>query len=589
MGFELDRKTRQQLGYKLIDRINDFFESLPDRKLQLPSEARTFGPLTASMPELGDDAGRVLDDLCRDLVEQGFHVPAANYFGLMNPTPTYMAVMAEALVAALNPQLASMARSQLASKIENETVRWIGERVGWNVPFDGTFTSGGNEANFSALALALAKYFPSSIDNGVASIGAQPVVYASGEAHHSLDKSVGLLGLGRKALRRIPINERVQLDPWLLEQQIHADRSAGHRPFCVVATAGTTNSGAIDDIVARADICDKHRLWLHLDGAYGAAAIFSDKHRALVAGIERTDSVTIDPHKWLAMPFAAGVVLTRHPQTLRDAFEISTPYMPKIAGAALTDNFKVSTQWSRRMNSLKFYLTLRVHGRGLRGIDRPPTRSRKESRCLVRAFGAFRDGGSASAADSQFPTARHTGRRTRSRPRASGGGSDARRATLDLADLRQRTQRAAHDDHQLPHHRRACREAADGPRPGSCLREGGRRTITANFFISAEDCSIHSSDLALCCHSATFPAGAWWFAYHPLFSLRLDCDNASRCRCPTPRSANIPSTIQTSKASARWPYVSCFFRCGNKLLNGNIACGCCFCPRPAVHCAHSSS
>lgn len=363
MGFELDRQTRQQLGYKLIDRIDEFFESLPTRKVQLPAGERTFGSLTDRMPEFGDDAGRVLDDLCSELVEKGFHVPAANYFGLMNPTPTYMAVLAEALVAALNPQLASLARSQLASKIENETVRWIGERIGWNSPFDGTFTSGGNEANFSALALALAKHFPGSIENGVASIGAQPVVYASAEAHHSLDKSVGLLGLGRKALRRIPITDRVQLDPRLLREQIEADRSTGYRPFCIVATAGTTNSGAIDDIPALADICEKYNLWLHLDGAYGAAVIFSDKHRDLAAGIERTDSVTIDPHKWLAMPFAAGVVLTRHPQTLRDAFEVSTPYMPNLQGAALPDNFKVSTQWSRRMNSLKLYLTLRVHGR----------------------------------------------------------------------------------------------------------------------------------------------------------------------------------------------------------------------------------
>jgi glutamate/tyrosine decarboxylase-like PLP-dependent enzyme len=363
MGFELDRQSRQQLGYKLIDRINEFFESLPTRDVQLPAEARTFGALSGPMPELGEDAACVLDDLCSELVDRGFHVPAANYFGLMNPTPTYMAVLAEALVAALNPQLASLARSQLASKIEHETVRWIGERVGWSTAFDGTFTSGGNEANFSALALALAKHFPASIENGIASIGAQPVVYASAESHHSLDKSVGLLGLGRKALRRIPVTDRVQLDTALLVKQIEADRVAGHRPFCVVATAGTTNSGAIDDIPGLADICERYNLWLHLDGAYGAAAIFSDKHRDLVAGIERSDSVTIDPHKWLAMPFAAGVVLTRHPQTLRAAFEVSTPYMPKLQGASLTDNFKVSAQWSRRMNSLKLYLTLRVHGR----------------------------------------------------------------------------------------------------------------------------------------------------------------------------------------------------------------------------------
>ncbi|HEY3929746.1 MAG TPA: pyridoxal-dependent decarboxylase, partial [Candidatus Koribacter sp.] len=364
MGFELSREERQRLGYQLIDRINDFYESLPTRNVQLPAESRVFAPLDEPLPEFpAPDAARVLDDLTRDLIDQGFHVPAANYFGLMNPTPAYMAVLAEALVAALNPQLASLARSQLAARIELETVRWVGERVGWSGPFDGTFTSGGNEANFSALALALAKHFPGAIENGVASIGAEPILYTSAEAHHSLDKSAGLLGIGRRAVRRIPITDRIQLDPDLLVKEIDKDRSAGRKPFCVVATAGTTNSGAIDDIPVLAEMCERQNLWLHLDGAYGASAIFSDRHRHLLNGIERCDSFTVDPHKWLAMPFAAGVILTRHPQTLRDAFEVSTPYMPKAVGAAPTDNFKTSTQWSRRMNSLKLYLTLRVHGR----------------------------------------------------------------------------------------------------------------------------------------------------------------------------------------------------------------------------------
>src|SRR5207253_8185395 len=115
----------------------------------------------------------------------GFHVGAANYFGLMNPTPTYMGFLGEALVAGFNPQLATLARSQLASKIEVETVRWIGERVGWLGDFNGTFTSGGNEANFSALALALAFCFPESVEEGVDSFGAQPVAYTSAEAHHT--------------------------------------------------------------------------------------------------------------------------------------------------------------------------------------------------------------------------------------------------------------------------------------------------------------------------------------------------------------------------------------------------------------------
>jgi glutamate/tyrosine decarboxylase-like PLP-dependent enzyme len=305
-------------------------------------------------------------------VAKGFHVPAANYFGLMNPTPAYAGVLAEALVAALNPQLATMARSQLASKIEAQTVRWIGERFGWHQPFDGSFTSGGNEANFSGLALALAHHFPAAIEDGVASIGAQPIVYASEEAHHSLDKSVGLLGLGRKAMCRIPVTDRIQIDLGRLQQGIHHDRQQGRKPFCVVATAGTTNSGAIDDIVALADLCRSEGLWLHLDGAYGAAAVFSDNHRHLVNGINRCDSVTIDPHKWLAMPFACGAVLTRHPETLHQAFGISTPYMPKTAPGLPLDNFKVSTQWTRRMNSFKLWLTLKIHGRVAyeRHIDR---------------------------------------------------------------------------------------------------------------------------------------------------------------------------------------------------------------------------
>ncbi|HEY6350066.1 MAG TPA: pyridoxal-dependent decarboxylase [Candidatus Angelobacter sp.] len=363
MLFDFDFEQRRRLGYSLIDRINEYFASLPDRPVQLPAEQRTFHDLTNKLPEFGEDAAKVLDDVSRELIEQGFHIPSANYFGLMNPAPTYIAVLAEALVAALNPQLATMARSQLASRIEKETVRWIGERVGWQRPFDGTFTSGGNEANFSGMALALAAHFPSAVDDGLASINARPVLYASAESHHSLDKSAGLLGIGRKAMRRVPVTGRIQMDLQKLEEQIRRDKADRFSPFCIVATAGTTSSGAIDDLVGIAEICKRHNLWLHLDGAYGAAAIFSDQHRNLVRGIELCDSITIDPHKWLAMPFAAGVILTSHPETLTQAFAVATPYMPRDERAVRLDNFKVSTQWSRRMNSLKLWLTLRVHGR----------------------------------------------------------------------------------------------------------------------------------------------------------------------------------------------------------------------------------
>ena len=363
MRFDFDSATRRKLGYRLIDHVDDYFTSLPDRKVQLPADLRTYGVLDDLLPETEADPISVLDNVCREMIDKGFHIPAANYFGLMNPTPTYMGFLAEALVAALNPQLATLARSQLASKIELETVRWMAERVGWRSDFGGTFTSGGNEANFSGLALALAAKFPHAMDEGVAAIGGQPVVYGSTESHHSLDKSAGLLGIGRKALRRIPVDDKLQMDPAQLEEAIEDDRRTGRKPFCAVATAGTTNSGIVDDLVAIADVCRRHQLWLHVDGAYGASAVFSDKHRYLVRGIELADSITIDPHKWLAVPFAAGVVLTRHPKILETAFSVAAPYMPKAAGARLPDNARVSTQWTRRMNSLKLWLTLRVHGR----------------------------------------------------------------------------------------------------------------------------------------------------------------------------------------------------------------------------------
>src|SRR5205823_12807125 len=176
LPFELDSGLRRRLGHRLIDVIDEYFAGLPDRAVQLPASQRSFEPLHNPLPEAAADPEAVLEQVTRELIEKGFHVPSANYFGLMNPTPAYVAVLGEFLVAALNPQLATMARSQLASRIEQETLRWIAERIWPNDKnFAGTFTSGGNEANFSALAAALAWKFPRSVLDGIASIGAQPV------------------------------------------------------------------------------------------------------------------------------------------------------------------------------------------------------------------------------------------------------------------------------------------------------------------------------------------------------------------------------------------------------------------------------
>lgn len=368
MGFDLDFERRRALGYQLIDRLNDYYASLPKRPVQPPltgpaaatsSSETSFQPL----PESGADPSLALEEAAAALIDRGFHTPSGNYFGLQNPTPTYMSILAEALVAAVNPQLASLVHSEAAARIERETLAWIGGRVGWPGAFDGTFTSGGSEANFTALALALAARFPKTVEDGLPALRARPVLYASAEAHHSIDKAVSLLGLGRKALRRIPVTPEIEMDVEVLEQQIRADRAAGLEPFCLVATAGTTSSGAIDDIAALAEIARREHLWYHVDGAYGGALILSDRHRELIRGVERADSLTMDPHKWLATSMSAGMVLTSHPEKLRQVFATINPFMPKSGDRRRIDPFDLGLQWSRRMNSLKLWLTLKSHGR----------------------------------------------------------------------------------------------------------------------------------------------------------------------------------------------------------------------------------
>jgi aromatic-L-amino-acid/L-tryptophan decarboxylase len=362
-NFDFDSRTRRKLGYQLIEAVDDFFTSLADRAVQPPKADRIYPPHLGRLPEVGEDPIQVFEQVCGELVENGFHVPSAHYLGMMNPTPTYMAFLAESLVAAINPQLASVDRSQTASRIEAETVSWIGELMGWRTAPAGTFTTGGNEANLSALAMALSSRFPNMVEDGLASVGAQPVFYASSEAHHSLEKSAGTLGIGRRALRRIPVNQCLQLDARRLEDAIKEDLKLGNKPFCIVATAGTTSSGAIDEMLEIDEICRRYNMWFHVDGAYGAAVLFSRRHRGLVRGIELADSVTFDPHKWLAMPFSAGLLLTRHPEVLERAFSVACPYLEKAPAGTLPDNRNISAQWSRRMNSLKLWMTLRVHGR----------------------------------------------------------------------------------------------------------------------------------------------------------------------------------------------------------------------------------
>jgi glutamate/tyrosine decarboxylase-like PLP-dependent enzyme len=298
------------------------------------------------------------------LWRQQVHTPHPRYYGLFNPAPTTMGIAADTLVAAFNPQMAAWSHSPFAAEVERHLVRTFGERFGYDASrTDGTFASGGAEANHTALLAALVNAFPLFGDEGVRALKGDPVFYASAESHHSFAKAAKLCGIGREALRLVPVDDELRMNVVALRAAIARDRTAGRLPFLLVATAGTTNAGAIDPLEEIASIAGDEKLWLHVDAAWGGAAALCARLRPLLDGIERADSITFDAHKWLSTPMGAGLFLTRHPDILDRTFRTVTAYMPKeAAGLDVVDPHLHSMQWSRRFIGLKVFLSLASAG-----------------------------------------------------------------------------------------------------------------------------------------------------------------------------------------------------------------------------------
>ena len=286
------------------------------------------------------------------------HTASPRYFGLFNPTPAFAGFLGDALVAAFNPQLAVTSHAPAAVAIERRVLSFLADCL--RLPeAAGSFTSGGAEANLTAVLVARERHFPEATEQGLGNVAGQPTLYVSAEAHHSLVKAAGMTGLGHAAVRSIPVTDDLRLDVPALRAAIERDRAEGRRPFLVVATAGSTAAGVIDPLHRIADLCERAGVDLHADAAWAGAVSLSPRLRPLLDGIERADSVTIDAHKWLSAPMGAGVFLTRHRQDLTRAFRVQTTYMPSAESA---DPYLMSAQWSRRFIGLKVFMALAAAG-----------------------------------------------------------------------------------------------------------------------------------------------------------------------------------------------------------------------------------
>jgi glutamate/tyrosine decarboxylase-like PLP-dependent enzyme len=283
------------------------------------------------------------------------------YFGLFNPSVTLASIVADLLVAMYNPQLATWRTSPAANEIERHTLAWLAGKFGLPVDAIANFTSGGGEANLTAVIVALTRAFPEYGEHGLRSLPASPAIYLTGETHATLNKIAHMTGLGRHALRSVATGADLKMDMHDLARQVAEDRKNGFAPFMVVGTAGTTAAGVIDPLPDLARFCRRENLWFHADAAWGGAAAISPVLRPHLAGIEDADSITCDAHKWFSVPMGAGMFFCRHADSVAEAFRAETSIMPgKIEGQM--DPYTSTVQWSRRFIGLKLFLALAHHG-----------------------------------------------------------------------------------------------------------------------------------------------------------------------------------------------------------------------------------
>jgi aromatic-L-amino-acid/L-tryptophan decarboxylase len=363
---EMSPETFRALGHRTVDRIAEMLETIRTRKVT-PGESVSFvrGLVGEDgLPETGGDPAALLDRAASLLIEHSLYNGHPRFFGYITSSPAPIGFLGDLLAAAVNPNCGAFELSPMATEIELQTIRWIGEMIGFPAGA-GVLVSGGNMANF--LGFVAARRAKAGVDVrtlGTASAAGTLCIYTSAETHTWIQKAADLFGLGTEAIRWIPTDAHLAMDVAALREAIARDRAAGERPFIVIGTAGSVSTGAVDPLPEIAEVCRENDLWFHVDGAYGGlAAVLPDASEAL-RGLSLADSVAVDPHKWLYAPIEAGCTLVRDPNALRDAFSYSPAYYPFMHDAETPVNFfEQGPQNSRGFRALKVWLGLQQAGR----------------------------------------------------------------------------------------------------------------------------------------------------------------------------------------------------------------------------------
>ncbi len=357
---QLSPDAMRAFGHRVVDIIVDHVETLRDRPVSIQKPRAELDARIGTFSDAPESPEKVLALTEREVMAAVTAVDHPRFYAFVPGPGSFVGAMADALASGFNVFAGHWLAASGPGAVELQTVDLLRQACGFPQGAGGLFVSGGSMANLSALATARA----------VKLGGPDPsaIVYLSDQAHSSVAKGLRVLGFAPSQVRSVPVDDALRMDARALGQAIEQDRREGRRPFCVVASAGTTNTGAVDPLVEIAAICRAGDLWLHIDGAYGAAAALTDRGRAVLRGLELADSIALDPHKWLFQPFEIGCVLVRDMRHLRQAFAVhpedNADYLADVGRMAEHEVvfYEHGVQLTRSFRALKLWMSLRIFG-----------------------------------------------------------------------------------------------------------------------------------------------------------------------------------------------------------------------------------
>ena len=363
-ALDLHQDALQEISSRMTKLVSEYMATISERPVRAENYA---GKTTSAIDTELSTEGVPLEQLlaeCRTIMDLSRHNGHPRFFGYVASPSTAVGAYGDLIASALNANITCWRSGPAGTELERLVVRWLGSLIGYDAQANGLLTSGGSMANMIALMVASRRLLNVS-RQGFWNAGPPMTVYASEEVHMSIAKAADILGIGRDQVRTVACDEQQRMRVDALRESIEADLREGLRPFCVVGSAGTVNTGVVDPLAEIAKVANEFGLWFHVDGAYGAPGVLDERKKHLFAGLERADSVSLDPHKWLYVPVDAGCLLFRDDAVAKSAFSTEEADYIKTHGYADEEAFAFwdyGVELSRRFRALKVWLTLQYYG-----------------------------------------------------------------------------------------------------------------------------------------------------------------------------------------------------------------------------------